>query len=107
MTNPSEPASELPDLRGRWQRPTPDEAGDQYPVEVTFSEGTFRGTRAETQGMILWDAGIYRLEDDHTLTVSTSSDELVTYPITVDEATLTVVTPDGDVTYEKVVEPPP
>lgn len=107
MTTPSEPTSALPDLRGSWLRPVPDEAGDRYPVEVTFSEGTFLGTRAQNQGMILWDAGIYRLEDDHTLTVSTSSDELVTYPIAVDEGTLTVHTPDGDVTYEKVVEPPP
>ena len=56
--------------------------------------------------MILWDAGIYRLEDEHTLTLSTASDELVTYPIAVEGGTLTVSTPDGDVSYERA-EPPP
>ncbi len=106
MTTPSDPTSGLPDLRGRWLRLTAEGDAAQYPVEVTFAAGTFLGSRAETQGMILWDAGIYRLEDEHTLTLSTSSDELVTYPIAVEGGTLTVSTPDGDVSYERA-EPPP
>lgn len=105
MTTSSDPTSGLPDLRGRWLRLTTEGYAEQYPVEVTFAVGTFLGSRAEHQGMILWDAGIYRIEDDQTLTLSTSSDELVTYPIAVEGTTLTVRTPDGDVAYERV-EPP-
>jgi hypothetical protein len=37
--------------------------------------------RGAGQGMVWWDAGIYRLEDSNTLVVGTATDELVTYRI--------------------------
>lgn len=100
----SDPTTGPPDPRGRWRRATTDEVSQQYPVEITFAEATFRGTRAEDQGFILWDAGTYHLDDDG-LTMSTASDELVTYPVRLDGPRLTIETPDGDVVYERA-EPP-
>ena len=107
MTHPSDPTIGLPDLIGRWLRLTSDEVAQRYPVEITFAEATYRGTRAETQGFILWDAGTYRLVDDHTLILSTASDELVTYPVVLDGPSLLVRTADGDVTFERAEPPPP
>ena len=66
---------------GTWTKATASACADKYPATVTFSTGTYRGTRGEGQGMVWWDAGIYRLEDSNTLVVGTATDELVTYHI--------------------------
>jgi hypothetical protein len=39
-----------------------------------FSTGTYCGARGAEQGLIWWDAGIYRLEDWGRLMVSTATD---------------------------------
>jgi hypothetical protein len=66
---------------GTWTKATASACADKYPATLTFSTGTYRGTRGEGQGMVWWDAGIYRLEDSSTLVVGTATDELVTYHI--------------------------
>jgi hypothetical protein len=66
---------------GTWSKATASACADKYPATLTFSTGTYRGTRGEGQGMVWWDAGIYRLEDSNTLVVGTATDELVTYHI--------------------------
>jgi hypothetical protein len=66
---------------GTWTKATASACADKYPATLTFSTGTYRGTRGEGQGMVWWDAGIYRLEDSDTLVVGTATDELVTYHI--------------------------
>jgi hypothetical protein len=66
---------------GTWKKTTASACADKYPATLTFSTGTYRGTRGEGQGMVWWDAGIYRLEDSNTLVVGTATDELVTYHI--------------------------
>jgi hypothetical protein len=66
---------------GTWKKTTASACADKYPATLTFSTGTYRGTRGEGQGMVWWDAGIYRLEDSSTLVVGTATDELVTYHI--------------------------
>jgi len=58
--------------------------------------------------MIWWDAGIYRLVDDHTLMLSTATDEMVTYAVSLDADRLTVtVADDCDVVFERAEPPPP
>ena len=64
---------------GTWTKATTAACADKYPATLTFSTGTYRGTRGPGQGMVWWDAGIYRLEDGPTLVVSTATDELVAY----------------------------
>ena len=57
--------------------------------------------------MVVWDAGIYRLEDDdQALVMSTSSDELVSYPLRIDGDTMSIVDADGcSVTYCRLDTP--
>jgi hypothetical protein len=66
---------------GTWTKATTAACADRYPATITFSTGTYRGARGPGQGMVWWDAGIYRLEGAETLVVGTATDELVTYRI--------------------------
>ena len=66
---------------GTWTKTTTAACADKYPATLTFSTGTYRGMRSPDQGMVSWDAGIYRLEDPRTLVVGTATDELVKYEI--------------------------
>ena len=103
----SMPSSSRPDagsLAGRWVRESTDGCAERYPAEVTFGPGTtFLGARGADQGMVVWDAGIYRLEDDgRTLVMSTSSDELVSHPVRIEDDALSIVDADGcAVTYRR------
>lgn len=69
---------------GTWTKSTSAACADKYPATLTFSTGTYRGMRGPGQGMVWWDAGIYRLEDSNTLVVGTANDELVTYRISLE-----------------------
>ena len=51
-------------------------------------------TKAD-QGMVLWDAGIYRLEGPTTLVVGTASDELVSYRLSLSEDRFEITDSDG------------
>lgn len=95
-------------LTGRWVRETNDQCAARYPAAVTFAAGTtFRATRGADQGMVVWDTGIYRLEDDdQTLVVSTWTDELVSYPVRIEGDTMSFVDPDGcGLTYRRADTP--
>jgi hypothetical protein len=80
MTN-SNPAAVS--LVGQWSRVVDDPCALAYPATITFGASTYRGTRSAKQGMIWWDAGIYRVEAPNTLIIATATDELVGYAITV------------------------
>jgi hypothetical protein len=52
--------------------------------------------------MLVWDAGTARMPDATTLVMSTSSDELVSYPVEVAAGRFTVTDPGGcAVTFER------
>jgi hypothetical protein len=72
---------QAPSMVGTWTKATAAACADKYPATIIFSTGTYRGMRGPGQGMVWWDAGIYRLEDSNTLVVGTATDELVTYRI--------------------------
>ena len=57
---------------GTWTKATTAACADKYPATLTFSTGTYRGMRGPEQGMVWWDAGIYRLEGENTLVVGTA-----------------------------------
>jgi hypothetical protein len=82
-------------LVGSWTRRTSEACADKYPAALTFAAGTYRGSRGQSQGMILWDAGIYRLEDSRTLVMGTASDELVTYSIALHDDRFEVTDSEG------------
>lgn len=82
MTEPDATAQSAP-LMGRWRKVTTDPCAAAYPATLSFAAGTYRGERAPEQGMIQWDAGIYRLEGPRKLVVGTATDELVSYDIVI------------------------
>lgn len=53
--------------------------------------------------MIWWDAGIYRVPDQHKLILSTATDEMVEYPMRLDGKRMQVDIPGcGTITYERM-----
>jgi hypothetical protein len=82
-------------LVGAWRKVSAPSCAEKYPDTVTFSTGTYRGTRGAGQGMVWWDAGIYRLENPDTLVLGVATDELITYRIELEGDQLNVTDPDG------------
>jgi hypothetical protein len=92
---------------GTWIKTTTAACADKYPATLTFSTGTYRGTRGPGQGFVWWDAGIYRLEDVQTLVVGTANDELVTYRIALQGDQFEVTDSEGcHVTYRRDTRTP-
>ena len=92
---------------GSWSKVTTDACADKYPATMTFSTGTYRGARGADQGFVSWDAGIYRLEDAHTLVVGTATDEIVKYRITLHADRFEFTDADGcRVTYRRDARTP-
>ena len=85
----------MTDLTGTWHKAESGSCADKYPDQLTFSTGTFRGTRGSGQGFIWWDAGSYRLESETRLVLTTATDELVSYEIRLEGEHLSVTDPDG------------
>jgi hypothetical protein len=94
MTDPTSPVKG-PNLSGTWRKSTTSACAKKYPETIRFDVSTYLGTRGEGQGVVWWDAGIYRLEDEGTLVLSTATDELVTYRVKLIGDNLDVVDPDG------------
>ncbi|MDM0109654.1 hypothetical protein QTH97_32370 [Variovorax sp. J22R24] len=82
-------------LVGRWEKVTTHACAEKYPQGITFSTGTYRGTRGPGQGMVWWDAGIYRVEGPQTLLLSVATDELVTYRLDYRSDWFEATDPDG------------
>jgi hypothetical protein len=92
---------------GTWIKAPAAQCADKYPATLTFSTGTYRGTRGPGQGMVWWDAGIYRFEDVRTLVVGTANDELVTYRIDFQGDQFDVTDAEGcRVTYRRAPHTP-
>ncbi|SFN49177.1 hypothetical protein [Mycetocola miduiensis] len=103
MPDPANPTQSTPSLQGEWRNVTPGIETSQYPAKLVFDSARYRGTRAEGQGMIWWDAGTFRLADDETLVLSTATDELVKYQISLGGDRFVVTDPAGvTVTYERI-----
>lgn len=79
-------------LAGRWYRVTdPPPAVDpqavgfggdasQFPAEIEFRNGTYRGYKGPGQRFIVWDAGTYSV-DQGRLSISLANDALRVYPL--------------------------
>jgi hypothetical protein len=94
-------------LVGTWVKTTAAACADKYPATLAFSTGTYRGSRGPGQGLIWWDAGIYRLEDPQTLVVGTATDELISYPIVLRDDRFEVTDSEGcRVSYRRETRAP-
>ena len=96
----------MTELTGSWRKVGAPECAAGYPDEITFSTGTYRGTRGAEQGFVQWDAGVYRVDDDGRLVLSLATDELVAYEFHLTGELLEVVDSAGcRFSYQRV--PPP
>jgi hypothetical protein len=94
------------ELTGSWRKRDAPGCADRYPDVLTFSTGTYRGTRGEGQGFIWWDAGIYRIEGDRRLVLSVATDELVGYEVRRVGDVLEVVDSEGcRFSYQRIAPP--
>jgi len=82
-------------LVGVWKKSGAPTCADKYPETIAFSATTYRGTRGASQGMICWDAGIYRIEGSNTLVIGTATDELIRYEISLQGDRLDVTDAEG------------
>jgi hypothetical protein len=92
MANTHEQAA---NVVGTWTKTTTAARADKYPATMTFSASTYRGTRGPGQGLVWWDAGIYRFEDGRTLVIGTATDELVTYQASLQGNQLEITDTEG------------
>ena len=87
-------------LRGHWKRAEPD-VDDSFPEGIEFREGTYLAKKGQGQRFIRWDAGTYELTvqpdspREGLLTLSTASDSLETYPVSLTANSFEVVVKDG------------
>ena len=91
----AEAPEEARSIVGTWSKVTTAACANKYPATLMFSIGTYRGVRGPGQGMVWWDAGIYRLEGANTLVVGTATDELVRYQIAIKADRFEVIDPEG------------
>jgi hypothetical protein len=91
----ADPQPETSKLVGTWVKVSTEPSADKYPAILQFAPGTYRGTRSPEQGMISWDAGIYRHETPSKLVISTATDELVNYSIALHEDEFEVTDSEG------------
>ncbi len=97
------PTATVPDIKGRWRKTSDSDAFREYPAEISFAADTYRTAKAPGQMMIWWDAGIYRVQDAHTVVISTATDEMVEYAMRVDGNRLRIDIPkSGTITYERM-----
>lgn len=95
------------DVIGTWTKATAAPCADKYPATLAFSTSTYRGARGPGQGMVWWDAGIYRLEGAGTIVIATATDELVTYPISLQADQFEITDAEGcRVTYRRDTRTP-
>lgn len=96
----------MTELTGSWRKVGAPDCAGGYPDELTFSTGTYRGTRGPAQGFVQWDAGVYRVDDDGRLVLSLATDELVAYEFHLTGELLEIVDSAGcRFSYQRV--PPP
>lgn len=108
-------AKPAPALQGRWERTDPG-ADDLFPAAIEFKDATYLASKAPGQGFIVWDAGTYTVADEPvvseaavpavgegasddavsgSLTLSTATDSLETYPVVVLPDAFEVTVEDG------------
>jgi hypothetical protein len=86
-------------LVGKWRRV---QGAAPYPEALTFrANGLYEADR-DPNAYTVWDAGIFRLEDDHSLTLSTANDAEITYGLEMSDDTVEIRDGEGHVLrYER------
>src|SRR5262245_45027771 len=82
-------------LAGHWRKTTNDAAAQRYPDQLEFrADGTYRGRASAPGKFVVWDVGTYRVQGG-TLRMSTASDAIVAYRLSVTADTLHIADDQG------------
>ena len=77
------------------------DSDDPLPEAIEFREGTYLASKAKGQRFLHWDAGTYELDVEPEdpgkglLTISTATDSLETYPVSITGGSLEVAMEGG------------
>jgi hypothetical protein len=99
------------DLNGTWHKSGGTEGELAYPdvLDMTVLEpgaGRYLGRKGRPeQGFLLWDAGTWRLTNDGLLEISTATDALESWPVTVTDEEMEIRTADCVLTYRRMTGP--
>lgn len=83
------------DFKGRWRKVSEEPCSAQYPAEIAFQEATYLGAKGPGQRFIVWDAGIYRIEEEGRVLIAIATDELVPYRYSIEGDGITFTDRDG------------
>ncbi|MEP7055812.1 MAG: hypothetical protein ABI912_11240 [Actinomycetota bacterium] len=103
--------SSIVDLTGSWTKSAGTEGELAYPdvLEMTMlvpGAGRYLGRKGRPeQGFLLWDAGNWRLTADGKIEISTATDALESWPVTISGDEMQIQVADCVLTYRRTNGP--
>lgn len=83
-------------IAGKWKKESAAECADKYPDEIEFQDRPrFLAKKGPNQRFIWWDVGGYEIVGNNQVTISTATDERVTYDAKLEGNLLTFTDADG------------
>ena len=83
-------------IAGTWKKVSAESCAESYPDEIDFKENPrYLARKGPSQRFIWWDAGSYEIVSDDQLTLSTATDERVTYKTRLEGNVLTFTDQNG------------
>jgi hypothetical protein len=95
------------DLQGSWRKSAAEPSDVNYPdvldlLVVEPGAGRYLGRKGNAdQGFLQWDAGTWRLTEDSRLEISTATDALDSWPVTISADEMQIHVAEGVLTYRR------
>jgi hypothetical protein len=99
------------DLTGSWRKSAGGDGELNYPDVLDFTTttraaGRYMGRKGRPeQGFLVWDAGSWRLTDDGRIEISTATDAIDSWPVTISDDEIQIHAADSDLTYRRTTGP--
>ena len=99
------------DLGGSWHKTAGPDGDRTYPdvldlLVVEPGAGRYLGRKAHPeQGFLQWDAGTWRLTDDGRIEISTATDALERWPVSISDGELQIHVAECVLTYRRTTGP--
>jgi hypothetical protein len=99
------------DISGTWRKSSGSEGELSYPDVLDFTTTTRAGGRymgrkgRPEQGFLVWDAGSWRLTNDGRIEISTATDAIESWPVTISDDEMQIAAADVVLTYRRTTGP--
>jgi len=106
-----QPQSSSVDLTGSWRKSAGGDGKNTYPDVLDFTTttraaGRYMGRKGRAQqGFLVWDAGSWRLTHDGRIEISTATDAIESWPVTISDDEIQIHAGDSDLTYRRTTGP--